>query len=137
MTPVRLEPAAPWSPVKHSTTEPLRSLIWVKNVCKKSNQSIQADERVDNICGSTRENLSSGIFEQQRCRPAWACAQSDQHLNFLLIGKYHIKTCFEQNFTILANLNKLKRLVLVSVCWKSRRQVLSGRSQYVSVCWKP
>ena len=25
MTPVRLEPAAPWSRVKHSTTEPLRS----------------------------------------------------------------------------------------------------------------
>ena len=26
MSPVRLEPAAPWSQVKHSTTEPLRSL---------------------------------------------------------------------------------------------------------------
>ena len=26
MTPLRLEPAALWSPVKHSTTEPLRSL---------------------------------------------------------------------------------------------------------------
>ena len=25
MTPVRLDPAAPWSPVKHSTTEPLPS----------------------------------------------------------------------------------------------------------------
>ena len=25
MTPVRLEPAAPWSRVKHSITEPLRS----------------------------------------------------------------------------------------------------------------
>ena len=29
MTPVRLEPAAPWSRVKHSTTEPLRSLVIV------------------------------------------------------------------------------------------------------------
>ena len=27
MTPVRLEPAALWSRVKHSTTEPLRSLL--------------------------------------------------------------------------------------------------------------
>ena len=25
--PMRLEPAAPWSRVKHSTTEPLRSLL--------------------------------------------------------------------------------------------------------------
>ena len=30
MTPVMLEPAASWSQVKHSTTEPLRSLIIVK-----------------------------------------------------------------------------------------------------------
>ena len=29
MTPVRLEPAAPRSRVKHSTTEPLRSLVIV------------------------------------------------------------------------------------------------------------
>ena len=29
MTPVRLEPAASWSRVKHSTTEPLRSLVEV------------------------------------------------------------------------------------------------------------
>ena len=29
MTPVRLEPAAPQSRVKHSTTEPLRSLVIV------------------------------------------------------------------------------------------------------------
>ena len=30
MTPVRLEPAAPRSRVKHSTTEPLRSLVIVE-----------------------------------------------------------------------------------------------------------
>ena len=29
MTRVRLEPGAPWSRVKHSTTEPLRSLVIV------------------------------------------------------------------------------------------------------------
>ena len=33
VTPVRLEPAAPRSRVKHSTTEPLRSLIKVYTVC--------------------------------------------------------------------------------------------------------
>ena len=32
MTPVRLEPAALWSRVKHSTTEPLRSRDLLKNV---------------------------------------------------------------------------------------------------------
>ena len=31
VTPVRLEPAAPRSRVRHSTTEPLRSLIWINN----------------------------------------------------------------------------------------------------------
>ena len=31
VTPVRLEPAASWSRVKHSTTEPLRSLLFPVN----------------------------------------------------------------------------------------------------------
>ena len=34
---------------------------------------------------STRENLSSGVCEQQRCRPACASAQSDQRLCFRLL----------------------------------------------------
>ena len=35
VTPVRLEPAAPRSRVKHSTTEPLRSLVYIcTNNCK-------------------------------------------------------------------------------------------------------
>ena len=38
MTPVRLEPAAPWSRVKHSNTEPpalpnISSLIWIQTLC--------------------------------------------------------------------------------------------------------
>ena len=33
-----------------------------------------------------RENLSSGVCEQQRLRPAFASAQSDQHLCYSLIG---------------------------------------------------
>ena len=32
------------------------------------------------IWASTRENLSLGVCEQQRCRPACTFAQSDQHL---------------------------------------------------------
>ena len=32
MTPVRLEPAVPRSPAKHSTTEPLRSLQYSVNI---------------------------------------------------------------------------------------------------------
>ena len=45
---------------------------------------------VGDIWASTRENLSSGVCEQQRHRPACASAQSDQRLCYSLIGKYHI-----------------------------------------------
>ena len=45
-----------------------------------------------------------GVCEQQRCRPACASAQSDQHLCYLCIGKYHILTSYEQNFNFLASL---------------------------------
>ena len=54
--------------------------------------------------GSTRENLSSVVCEQQRRRSAWASAQYDQHLLYSLIGKYYIKTLYKGNFTILASL---------------------------------
>ena len=37
-----------------------------------------------------RENLFSEVCKQQRHRPAWASAQSDQRLCNSLIGKYHI-----------------------------------------------
>ena len=37
-----------------------------------------------------RENLSSGVCEQQRRRPACASAQSVQGLCYSLIGKYHV-----------------------------------------------
>ena len=36
------------------------------------------------------ENLSSGVCEQQRRRPACTSSQSDQRLCYSLIGKYHI-----------------------------------------------
>ena len=41
--------------------------------------------------------------EQQRCRPACAWAQSDQHLCYSLSGKYSSRPCFMQNFNILAS----------------------------------
>ena len=53
---------------------------------------------------STQENLSSGICEQQKRRPAFASAQSDQRLCFSLIEKYHTLTCYERNFNFLASL---------------------------------
>ena len=44
------------------------------------------------IWASTPENLSSGVCEQQRCRPACAFAQSGQLLcNYFVIGPVQIK----------------------------------------------
>ena len=42
------------------------------------------------IWDSTRENLSSEVCEQHRCRPVCASAQSDQRLCYSLFGKYNI-----------------------------------------------
>ena len=42
------------------------------------------------IVAATRENLSSGVCEQHRRRPACASAQSDQRLCYSLNGKYHM-----------------------------------------------
>ena len=39
---------------------------------------------------STQENLSSGVCEQQKPRPACEFEQSDQRLCYSLIGKYGI-----------------------------------------------
>ena len=60
MTPVRLEPAAPRSRVKHSTTEPLRFLrkwMWItKHVIKESSMMV-----VDLSISSTRVILCSDM----------------------------------------------------------------------------
>ena len=48
------------------------------------------------IWALTRENLSLGFLQISE--------QSDQRLCFALIRKYHILTCFERNFKILASL---------------------------------
>ena len=39
---------------------------------------------------SLRENLSSGVCEQHRCRPACASAQSDQRLCYSFFEKFHM-----------------------------------------------
>ena len=51
-----------------------------------------------------QENLSSGVCEQQRRRPACASAQSDQCLCYSLFEKYHVKACYKRNFKFLASL---------------------------------
>ena len=56
------------------------------------------------IWALSQENLSSGGCKQQRRRLAWSSAQSDQHHCYSLNGKYHIQTCYEQNFKFLASL---------------------------------
>ena len=55
------------------------------------------------IWALTQENLSSGVCEQLRLRLACTFAQSDQHLCYLLFGKYHIKACYERNFNFVAS----------------------------------
>ena len=52
---------------------------------------------------STQENLSSGVCERQRRRPACASLQSDQRLCYSLFRKYHIKACYKRNFNVLAS----------------------------------
>ena len=53
---------------------------------------------------SSWENLSLGVCEQHRRRPACASAQSYQHLCFSFFGKNHIKPCYRWNFSFLASL---------------------------------
>ena len=56
------------------------------------------------IWASTPENLSLGVHEQQRRRPACASAQSDHRLCYSHFGKYQIWACYRQNFDFLASL---------------------------------
>ena len=49
-----------------------------------------ADPFIAYIWASRRENLSSGVCEQQRRRPACASAKTDQCLCYSLFGKYNI-----------------------------------------------
>ena len=47
MTPVRLEPTAPQSQVKHSTTEPLRSLLrFLWTLSDKMKRQTKADKQI-------------------------------------------------------------------------------------------
>ena len=67
-------------------------------------QSLCHGSQVCSIWAATRENLSSGIWEQHRRRPACASAQSDQRLCYLLFAKNHISTCCKRNFNFLPSL---------------------------------
>ena len=57
-------------------------------VVKTTNATPRTHSQI--IWASTQENLPSGVREQQRRRPAFASAQTDQRLCLSLIGKYHI-----------------------------------------------
>ena len=59
---------------------------------RKSDNNWSYAQKYDKVIiwASTLENLSSVVFEQQRCRPACASAQSDQRLGCSLFGKYQI-----------------------------------------------
>ena len=77
--------------------------IWVCRLIIKRFDRLR-HEHISHDWASTRENLSSGVCEQQRRRPVCAFEQTDQRLCYSLIGKYHIKTCYERNFDFLASL---------------------------------
>ena len=74
----------------------------------------------------------SGVYEQQRCRPACAYLQSDQHLCYSLIGKYHIKSCKEQNFNVLASLCSWTDWLEYDLVLNPRRQVFLQRGPHDS-----
>ena len=61
MTPVRLEPAAPRSRVKHSTTEPLRSLSFIY---RKVNDRKRSMSMIISLYGSTLiiSNVQFSVF---------------------------------------------------------------------------
>ena len=117
MTPVRLEPAAPWSRVKHSTTEPLRS-----NKCTASHNCDMTEKllkmtfspnnlfssfilyvKINTICGSK----SANIFLHIRFNIGFGCSKElsrdgsfeyPQHMFWLRNKKVmFLETMFSQN----------------------------------------
>ena len=66
------------------------SLIIWRYVCYVYDHTRHSKGLVELNWAATLENLSSGVCEQQRRRPACAFAQSDQRLYYLLLGKYYI-----------------------------------------------
>ena len=97
------------------TYDMLRTFYMLRSKCPTVIPNGQLPTRLPNNCKykvdscflyytSQSENLSSGIGEQHRHRSACASVQSDQSLCYLLIGKYHIKTCYKRSFNILASL---------------------------------
>ena len=73
---------------------------------KVSNQIKRNKMPLFRWCGSRCEKALPvyEVCEQQRPRPACASTQSNQGLCRLLVGKYHIHTCYSWNFTFLSSL---------------------------------
>ena len=85
--------ASIWSPHKDQYNQKLemvqgRSARYCTN--RYHNTSSVTDILQDLSWASSRENLSTGVCEQHRRRPACASAQSDQRLCYSLFGKYHM-----------------------------------------------
>ena len=111
----------------------LCNMYWPKNLI----YLLKYDKNLGNapiyIWASTRENLSSGVCEQQRHRSSCAFAQSDQHLCYSFIGKFH--------YLELAATSKISIIWLISVAeqaglnltlyLKPRRQVFSHRDPII------
>ena len=94
-------------------------------------QNYKMEFSEENIWAATWKNLSSGVCEQHRGRPACASAQSDQHLCYSHFGKHHFKACYKQNFNFVASPCSWAGWFESHFFRKSRRQVLSQRGPYV------
>ena len=91
------------------------------------------------------ENLFYDICEQQRCRSAYASAQSDQHLYCLLPRQFNTYTCYIQNFKTLASLCSWAGWFASNLVGHPRRHVFSwhgssnswrsGHTGWLRICW--
>ena len=84
------------------------------------------------IIGPRKETICVWGCKKQRHRPACTSAQSDQCLNYSVIGNYHIKTCYKRFFSSLS----LSRLVWV---WPGQKTHKTGflTSWHMVTLWYP
>ena len=110
----------------------LVQLIKVANSIQLTRCWVTCMMRLNYLNLDARNPVFGGCL-QQRCRSPCASAHSDQRLCHLLIGKYHSSTSYRRHFNFIAGLCSWGALILVSLCRKLRRQVLSRRSLFVHV----
>ena len=59
-------------------------------ICSQTHYRLGFTARLKYMWASTRKNVSSGVCEQHRRRPACASGQSDQRLCYSRFGRHHI-----------------------------------------------